>query len=248
MIKLNNELKTKKLLLFENNEKLISLYTMKPFDLKNAKEGIFASIEKEIKYKFDNIIIPGQNHTGNITIVSESNINDNFYDTDGLITNLKNVALVTSLADCQGIFLYDKNKNVIANIHSGWKGTQKRIVKNCVEMMINNFHSNPLDIVVQITPSILGCCFEVDEDVKNLFLETFSDIKDFIRIGNIVDNNQKYYIDTIKINKEVLINLGVPSKNIKISNYCTKCNNKYFHSYRSDKEKSGRNVGLICLK
>ena len=36
--------------------------------------------------------------------------------------------------------------------------------------------------------------------------------------GDIIDNKQKYYIDTTIINREVLIGLGIPYHNIKISN------------------------------
>lgn len=242
------DLENKRLLVFEDNRNFLSLYTMKPIDFKKYKEDCIYDIEKQINNNFRKVIMPGQNHTANVAIVTEENIDEAFSNTDGLITNIKNVALITSLADCQGILLYDKKKNVIANIHSGWKGTLKGIVKKCVEMMINNFQSNPLDIVVQITPSILGCCFEVDEDVKNLFIESFKDINNYIKVGDIIDNKQKYYIDTTIINREVLIGLGIPYNNIKISNYCTKCNNKYFHSYRCEKDNSGRNIALIYLK
>ena len=46
---------------------------------------------------------------------------------NGLITNEKNLLLCTVEADCVPVYFYDPVKEVIAMVHSGWKGTVKRI-------------------------------------------------------------------------------------------------------------------------
>ena len=66
--------------------------------------------------------------------------------------------------------------------------------------------------------------------------------------GNIVDGKQKYHIDTTKINIEMLKQIGIKSGNIIDSGLCTVCQKEHFHSYRVDKEKSGRNGAIISLK
>jgi len=106
------------------------------------------------------------------------------------------------------------------------------------------------DIEVYICPSILKCCFEVDEDVKNQFVSSFSDIliNQYIYKGKVKDSKQKYFIDTIGINIKVLTNYGILEKNIHVSNICTKCNNKEFHSHRGDSIVDGRNIAFIVLK
>lgn len=233
---------------------IINLFTKKPFNFRKNIVPIeiinenYSVIEKDCNYKFRKIIKPIQTHTNKVEIVTESNIENEFNEVDGLITDLKGVALVTSLADCQGILLYDPVKKVIGNIHSGWKGTLNKIVVNAVNIMINNFNCNPKDIIAYITPSIGKCCFEVDEDVKALFLENYNNIEDDIYVGEIKDNKQKYYIDTLSINKKNLLELGLLEKNIEIAGICTKCNSNILHSYRSEKENSGRNIALICMK
>lgn len=233
---------------------IINLFTKKPFNFRKNIVPIeiinenYSVIEKDCNYKFRKIIKPIQNHTNKVEIVTESNIENEFNEVDGLITDLKGVALVTSLADCQGILLYDPVKKVIGNIHSGWKGTLNKIVVNAVNIMINDFNCNPKDIIAYITPSIGKCCFEVDEDVKALFLENYNNIEDDIYVGEIKDNKQKYYIDTLSINKKNLLELGLLEKNIEIAGICTKCNSNILHSYRSEKENSGRNIALICMK
>lgn len=206
-------------------------------DLKNIL-GINLTTSKIIK--------PVQKHTNNVQIVDETNINNYFDNTDGLITNLKNVALATSLADCQGILIYDPNKRVIGNVHSGWRGTLKRIVINAIHLMEEKFNSNPADIEIYICPSILKCCFEVDEDVEILFRNEFNDINidKFIETRNKT-KNQKFYIDTVGINRAILMKEGVKAENIITSNICTKCNSDKIHSYRADGKNAGRNLSII---
>ena len=76
----------------------------------------------------------------------------------------------------------------------------------------------------------------------------FTDIEKFIRLGEIKDGKQKYYIDTVEINKRELINLGILEDNIYLSNVCTKCSSDIYYSYRVDGQDSGRNVTLISMK
>ena len=234
---------------------VINLYTTKPYNFRleqisdEDRNKQYKKIEESLNHKFKNIIGHIQNHTNNVVIVNEDNINDDFFNTDGLITNLKNVALVTKLADCQGIILLDKKLGVIGNIHSGWMGTLNRILSNAIDLFIKNYNSNINDIEIFISPSILSCCFEVDEDVKDMFLNNFKDIdiKSCIKIGDLKNNKQKYFIDTTKVNELVSINLGIKKEHIIISDICSKCNSNILHSHRSNNN-AGRNILLVCLK
>ncbi len=237
-----------------NFPEIVHLYTTKPFDFSLERVGTkgiekgFKEIEKDLHYKFNKIVMPIQTHTDVVKIVDSTNINDEFNDVDGLITNMKNVALVTKTADCQSILLYDPLKKVIGNIHSGWRGTLNKIIKNAIDLMVNEFGCEPQNIRACICPSIMKCCFEVSEDVEEMFRINFKEINDFITLGEIKDKKQKYYIDTIKVNKNVLIDLGLKEENISVSNLCTKCNSNVFHSYRAALKESGRNIALICIK
>jgi YfiH family protein len=167
-----------------------------------------------------------------------------------LITNIKDVALVTSVADCQWILLYDTKNKVIGNIHSGRRWTLSRIGTIAIDIFIKEFNSDPKDIKVYISPSIHQCCFEVWEQVKTLFEDEFTDIQmnDIIKIWEFKDNEQKYYIDTIELNRRVLLNLWIKSENIIISNECSVCNSERIHSYRKDKPNDWRNILLVSLK
>lgn len=248
-----NYLQFKKL---NEHSNILHLFTLKPF---NFRKNLVSEEEINNQYKTISNLLNNQNlyflkpiqtHTNIVKCVTIENKCDEFNDVDGLITNLKNVALVTSLADCQGILLYDKNKQVIGNIHSGWKGTLNRIIVNAINLMVSEYNCNTSDIEVYICPSILKCCFEVDEDVKNEFENNFNDISinNYIELGEVKANKQKYYIDTTMINRDILINLGIKKENITISNLCSKCNNDIIHSHRFEGVNSGRNIAVISLK
>lgn len=245
---------TDKYNIFDIDDKVINLYTKKPIDINfhvHSEEELnnkFLELSKDIKYEFKKVILPRQSHTTNIRIIREDNLDSDLNDIDAVITNLKGIALVTSSADCQNILIYDNKKEVIANVHSGWKGTLNKILRKTINLMIDTYGSDPKDLVVCIEPSILKCCFEVDSDVVDMFRKEFKDIEDTISLGDIKDGKQKYYIDTVEINRRELIDLRVPKDNIIISDICTKCSSDKYHSYRAHGMDSGRNVSLIVMK
>jgi len=206
---------------------------------------------------YENLIRPNQNHTNNIKIV-ESKINENkpdfnlteYENTDGLITNKKNIILSATNADCILIQFFDPIKKVISNVHSGWKGTYQKISIVAVQKMIDTYDCDPKDILCFIYPSIRKCHFEVHKDVYDIFSNTFKDIgkaEEFIEEYKIVDGNQKWKIDTVLINKIILKNIGIKEENIFDSNICSVCNKDLIHSYRVEKENYGLCSSIITL-
>lgn len=205
-------------------------------------------IYKCLELKNPLVVRPYQTHTDNVKIVKKI---EKLEDTDGIITNKKEIALITTSADCISLLLYDPVKKAIGSIHSGWKGTLKGIIVKAIEKMKNEYKSNPEDIICCICPSIRQCCFEVDEDVKDLFYNKYKDLKnidEIIKLGDKKEDKQKYYIDTVKINIELLKNIGLKEKNIIDSNICTMCHSKEFHSYRADGKSFGVNGAIIAIK
>ena len=193
------------------------------------------------------IIKPHQTHTDRVEIVDKIK---ELKEVDGVITNKKNITLLTTSADCTSLLFFDPVKKVIGNVHSGWKGTLQAIGKKTVEKMLQVYGSNPSDIICCICPCIKQCCFEVDEDVKELFKKEYKYLENLDKIiqkGNVKEEKQKYHIDTTEINIQLLKKIGLEEENIIDSGICTKCHPEYFHSYRAEKENSGRNAAIINL-
>ena len=206
-----------------------------------------------IEYK--NLIKPIMNHTNNVKSVYNK-INNSIFDMDeceldqidGIITNKKGLVLATTSADCISILFYDPQKNVIANIHSGWKGTLGRISVNAVKKMKEEYLCELKDIICLICPSIRKCHFEVNKDVYDLFFKEFGDLKEIQQIISKKDGIEKWNIDTVLINKVILKEAGLKEENIIDSNICTVCNKEVLHSYRGEGKSFGLNVALIGLK
>lgn len=235
----------------EKYDEIIHLYSKRNIKFYNNIDDTYRlasynKIEKDIKHHFKKIVMDIQTHTNNVKTVREDSIDDKFDNVDGLVTNLVDVALLTYSADCQTIMLYDPNKKVIGNIHSGWVGTLNKIVVNGIRVMVEEYGCNPKNIIACINPSILKCCFEVDQDVVDKFNDTFENMMDFVTLGEIKENKQKYFIDTVGLNRRVMMEQGLLDSNIFTAKECTKCNCDKYYSYRKDHSKY-RNIALIAM-
>lgn len=199
----------------------------------------------------NNLVKANQEHTDIIKKVEEK-INKNSPDfnlekynqTDGLITNKNNIILATTNADCILLLFYDSKTKTIANIHSGWKGTIKRIAEKTVKKMKQEFNSNPKDIICCICPSIRKCHFEVERDVMEKFKQEFTEFNYTEFIEEKVPN-KKWNIDTVYINKKMLEKEGLKPENIIDSKICSMCNSSLIHSYRAEKEGYGLSTAII---
>ena len=191
-----------------------------------------------LKLDINTFTKPLQKHTSVVKCIDRPHEKKELPNIDGLITDKKGISLCTTNADCILFMFFDPVKNVIANVHSGWRGTFQKIGEKAVNKMVEYYKCNPKDILVFICPSIRKCHFEVDEDVKLLCEEIFKftgKLDEFIFKGEIKDGKQKYYIDTVMINKIIFRDeCGIKAKNIIDSNICSVCHSDKVHSYRAE--------------
>lgn len=209
-----------------------------------SKDANYAGIAAELGLDVDNLVLPHQEHTANVAEYDDEK--RDFENTDGIITTKRGIALCTKVADCISLLLYDPVHHAIANIHSGWKGTLQKIALNGVRKMIEEYGTNPADLVCVICPSIRQDHFEVERDVYDEYAREFSQIIDEVTIYR----GAKYDIDTVRCNTWMLQSAGVRPENIIDSNLCTVCHCDLINSFRGNKEgeKHWRNLALIWLK
>jgi len=208
-----------------------------------------------IGINYVNCVKPCQEHTKNIRIVKQK-MNKGQVDfeqsayksTDGLITNQSNIALATTNADCILMIFFDPVKKVIANVHSGWKGTLQRIAVRAVNKMKNEYQCKPKDIICCICPSIRKCHFEVHADVQTPYREEFKDLKEIDDLIKSVEGKDKWTIDTVEINKIILKQAGLKEENIIDSGICSVCDSELIHSFRVEKEGYGLCTAIIEIK
>lgn len=72
--------------------------------------------------------------------------------TDGIATRDKNVGLLLPLADCLGIVVFDKNRNILGLLHAGRHNVEQEGPKRFIEYFKNNFGSDPKDLMIYFSP------------------------------------------------------------------------------------------------
>ena len=111
--------------------------------------------------------------------------------------------------------------------------------------MTDNFSVNPEDVVCAVGPAISKCCYEVDEACA----KQFYDLNDLDNSKFIFPKeNNKFMIDLLETNKQILIRAGVDESNITVSDVCTKCNSELLWSHRATGGERGTMCAMMCIK
>ncbi len=151
---------------------------------------------------------------------------------DAMITEMFAKYLVIQTADCQSVMLYDPEIKVIANIHSGWRGSVGNIIARTVQAMTEHFGCIPGNILAGIGPSLGPCCAE--------FIHYETEIPQEYRKYKIGTN----HFDFWEISADQLCDAGILQHNIVLSRICSKCRTDLFFSYRGEKT-TGRFASVI---
>ncbi len=154
---------------------------------------------------------------------------------DGLMTSLTEVGLSISHADCQAVIFFDSKKNIIANVHSGWRGNVQNILGKTVRVLKEQRGCNPSDILVGISPS-LGPFHSEFIHYKQEFPESFHSYQ-----------IKPCFFDLWKISQHQLIQAGILPHHIECSHLCTYMHSDLFFSYRRD-HNTGRHATVVALK
>jgi copper oxidase (laccase) domain-containing protein len=89
-----------------------------------------------------------------------------FAGCDGVITNEREVALGIHVADCCAVYIVDPVTPAIGLVHSGKKGTALGIAGKTIQLMKETFGSNPVNMIVQLSPCIRPPHYEIDFAAK----------------------------------------------------------------------------------
>lgn len=210
-------------------------------DSEEALRKNYEKVCKALGFTGKNLSITGQVHETNCTYIEKPVLRS--LGCDALMTDKKNIPLMSYSADCVPVLLYDKRTKAAATVHSGWRGTAKQIVYYTVKSMQDKFSSSSEDILAAIGPSIGPCCFEIKSDAVAEFEKNFTSL-DFITPE---PDGVHYKADLWQAILKTLVSAGVKESNIDIAFECTCCNEKYF-SCRRQKGKFGAMGAFIELR
>lgn len=228
--------------------KAIHLFTTRdtvvtPKDIKELEQQARENLEIIAKYLNiapENIISPEQTHSANIAVAKAG---CNYPETDALVVEDKNIAVLLNFADCTPIILYDEDKNIGAVVHAGWRGTAAEIVKKTVQFMAKKYKTSPKDIVALIGPAISAKNYQVDMPVFEQLSATLN--KPYEDCFSFDKESGKYNADLKTINKHQLEELGV--ERIDKCKYCTYDSIDVFFSYRKEAGKTARHSAVLKL-
>ena len=191
-----------------------------------------------------------QAHTDKMLVINKENEKDyefsklNKEEYDGYVVDKPGIATLITTADCNPIIIYDKAKNVVANVHAGWKGVINRIYINAIKLMQEKYESKVEDLVICIGPSIRKCCFTSQEDsFKEKFTSVFEYAEDYLEYE---EDNVTFHIDLIKILKHEFKNVGVDESQIHVAPICTRCSTDDFFSYRYAVQNKFKDYGTMA--
>jgi YfiH family protein len=200
----------------------------------------------DLNFKFGEVLLLNQVHGKDVVVVDDiKKIHgiQNLPKADGIVTNLKNVAIGIITADCAPIIFYDEENQIIGACHAGWKGAKLGIAQETVKKMQA---LGAKDIRAIIGPMIQQYSYQVSIDFYNEFLlETRDNLRFF-----------KETVDPIRWNfnlpnyVESKISLGgvIDIENLMIDTYT---NIQKYYSYRrfchNNEENRGRNIAVVCI-
>ena len=180
-----------------------------------------------------NLALVRQVHSNRVVVVDKGG----YYESaDAMVTSKSGLTLGIQVADCSAVLLTDTVNKVIAAAHAGWRGAVSGIVKKTIDEMLN-LGADPKKINAYVSPCIGIREFEVGEEVARQFPDEFVDYQHF----------EKPHVDLKSFIRNELVQKGVNASSIEIDPHCTKTEPDLFYSYRREKEKSGRMMGLIRI-
>jgi YfiH family protein len=223
-------------------------HSKSPFDSLNIAHDIgddHHSVEKNrelIAACFDDskLVYARQVHGDRVRVIDHRNLDSgnpgspSLLIGDALVTDMPQIGLVIQVADCQAVMLVDPNRQVIANVHAGWRGSIKNILGRTIGTMETHFGCRPRDVIAGIGPALGPCCAE--------FINYRNEIPE--KLWTYKDNS--HHFDFRAISRDQLIAGGVRADKISVSRICTKCSTDLFFSYRGE-GKTGRFAAVIGI-
>lgn len=219
-------------------------------DDKKAVDENFQRFCSVIHIDWEKVCSTDQTHTANVRVVTKEDAGHGirtqkkYFNVDGQITNVPGIPLISYHADCVPLFFVDPVKKAIGLTHSGWKGTAARIGANTILAMQENYGSDPKDILAVIGPSICQKCYEVSQEVADIFQAQFR-VSDKLLYKK---GNGKYQLNLWEANNQVLLDAGMLPEHITQTSWCTGCHPERLWSHRKSGNDRGSLAAFLCLK
>ena len=227
------------------------------FSRGDDRETVLRNLElfgEAVGFQARDVISVPQIHSNRVFIVDENDRGEGYFcptelEGDGYVTDKKGIVLGVKTADCVPVLMAALDENgkafAVGAFHAGWRGSVAKILEVGVNELIK-LGAETKNIRVAIGPSICEGCYEVGED----FYETVcAELGKRTADGFICrhESDGRLHADVKRLNKSILLSLGVIEENIDICELCTSCEPNLFYSHRGMKGKRGTMLSVISL-
>lgn len=145
---------------------------------------------------------------------------------DGHATGARGLLLTVTVADCVPVYLVVPQKQVIALVHAGWRGTAGGILERAVELLKREASSRASDIVMHCGVGICGSCYEVGSEVLAEFSERPEPVPGHLDLRSVLVHQARA--------------LGLAD--ISVSPWCSAHDRERFFSHRASGGRDGRMI------
>lgn len=164
---------------------------------------------------------------------------------DAHFTEDANLALCSITADCIPVLIFDSKRSTCAAIHAGWRGVASRIIGKTIQELIKA-GSKPAELKIYIGPHIRQASFEIGNDVKDMILSSLPSLTGNEKLKYFKpQSTDKVLLNLNLVAREQIISQRIPLENIWDIQRDTVSSND-FHSYRRDRNESGRQISFIA--
>ena len=159
-------------------------------------------------------------------------------EADVAISNDPTLALAVRVADCVPLLLSDPRTGAVAAVHAGWRGMAAGAPMTAISALGRTYGVRPADLVAAVGPSIGRCCYIVGPELPKEFSVHPEAPSWFLQ-------DDALRLDLWRATHDQLRRAGLEEDRIHLSKLCTACHTELFCSYRREKERTGRLVGVI---
>ena len=142
-------------------------------------------------------------------------------EADGWLFTTSGWGAAILTADCVPLFVWDATGRVFALSHCGWRGVVEQLPFLTAKAVLQAGAQGPLQ--AWLGPHIQSCCFEVQEDVAQLFSP-----------ANVLHKENRLFVDLTAEIRQQLQAAGLAKAAIQAPYYCTCGDKQNFFSWRRD--------------
>lgn len=232
----------------------LALFTLRPLSLLPSEVRSPERVARD-RERFANLFLPGppvtvrQVHGTRVLAVETPGDGAEtgwrgWGEADGLSTARPDLPLAVFCADCAPVYLYDPDRQAVALLHAGWRGTLAGIPGEGARLLRERYGSLPGRLLAAVGPCLGPCCYEVGPEVELAVREALG--REAPRV--LRRREGRLFFDLPGSIRLLLQEAGILPGRLFLSGLCTACHPELFWSHRRDKGKTGRMAAVLALR